>query len=482
MLRRTSPGPPPVYLFEDIDGRTLPLMPLAARRALDVLGRKLSLKGWLSLSLEDRVAVVRAGADERVDEAAAALCLARANPEAAEIEPAQEPASAAVPAVLGAALGPAHPLDDELWRSLHPLDRYALVKTAGKAERLAAAYTSIVARLVASPSPTPALTHLTSVGEAHIVDAATKPETQRRAVASACVRTTREVIQAVASATMPKGDVLAVARVAGILAAKGTPGLLPLCPAVRTTSASVDFEALPERGELHVRAAVEAVDRTGVEMEAMVAASVAALTVYDMIKSADRWATIEQVRLEEKRGGKSGVVRGRERASEGASDLLVALREAPLNVDEARLHVEHPGAGATCVFVGTVRDTNEGRAVVALEYEAYPSMALAEMRRIAEELAAEAPGVRLAVIHRTGSLAVGDAAVVCAASAPHRDEAYRACRGLIDRVKARVPIWKREHGPEGAYWVGWRDARCPDEGHHPEGLHGDGHDDAAHHH
>jgi molybdopterin synthase catalytic subunit len=146
--------------------------------------------------------------------------------------------------------------------------------------------------------------------------------------------------------------------------------------------------------------------------------------------------------------------------------VLVALRDTPLSVDEARVHVEHPGAGAVCLFVGTVRDTNEGRPVALLEYEAYPSMALAEMRRIAEEVAAEAPGLRLSVIHRTGALAVGEAAVVCAASAPHRDEAYRACRALIDRVKARVPIWKREHGPDGAYWVGWRDARC--EGEHAD--------------
>jgi molybdopterin synthase catalytic subunit len=145
---------------------------------------------------------------------------------------------------------------------------------------------------------------------------------------------------------------------------------------------------------------------------------------------------------------------------------LLALRDTPLSVDEATAHVSHPGAGAVCVFLGAVRDVNEGRAVVKLEYEAYASMALAEMGRIADELAAEIPGVRLAVVHRSGALSVGDLAVVCAASAPHRDEAFRACRALIDRVKARVPIWKREHGPDGAYWVGWQDARCdPHEAH-----------------
>jgi molybdopterin synthase catalytic subunit len=142
------------------------------------------------------------------------------------------------------------------------------------------------------------------------------------------------------------------------------------------------------------------------------------------------------------------------------SAALVALRSEALSLDEAVAHVKHAGAGAVCVFLGMVRDRDDGRAVSKLEYEAYPAMALAEMKRIAEELTAETPGVRLAVLHRTGSLGVGDAAVVCAASAPHRGEAYAACRGLIDRVKARVPIWKREHGPDGAWWVGWEDARC----------------------
>jgi molybdopterin synthase catalytic subunit len=150
---------------------------------------------------------------------------------------------------------------------------------------------------------------------------------------------------------------------------------------------------------------------------------------------------------------------------------FVALREVALSTDEALSHVQHAGAGAVCIFLGTVRDHNDGRAVVKLEYQAYGAMAVAEMKRIADELTAEMPGVRVAVLHRTGSLVVGDVAVVCAASASHRAEAYAVCRALIDRVKARVPIWKREHGPDGAYWVGWEDARCAE----------DLHDHAAHH-
>jgi len=144
---------------------------------------------------------------------------------------------------------------------------------------------------------------------------------------------------------------------------------------------------------------------------------------------------------------------------------LVSLRDSPPSIDEAVACVRHAGAGAVCVFLGTVRDHNEGRAVSKLEYEAYASMATAEMQRIVDELHIEIPGARLAVVHRVGALDVGDVAVVCAASASHRDEAYRACRALIDRVKSRVPIWKREHGPEGAHWVGWHDARCQDEDH-----------------
>jgi molybdopterin synthase catalytic subunit len=147
------------------------------------------------------------------------------------------------------------------------------------------------------------------------------------------------------------------------------------------------------------------------------------------------------------------------------SEPLVALREDVISADEAMASVAHGGAGAISVFSGTVRDENEGRPVVKLEYQAYAAMALAEMKRIVDELTAEIPGARLAVLHRVGTLNIGDTAVVCASSAPHRDAAFRACRALIDRIKARVPIWKREHGPGGAYWVGWQDARCGEDEH-----------------
>ncbi len=139
---------------------------------------------------------------------------------------------------------------------------------------------------------------------------------------------------------------------------------------------------------------------------------------------------------------------------------LFEVREAPLSADEALAAVRRPEAGGIALFLGMVRDHNDGRAVTLLEYEAYVPMAKKEMRAIAGEIESEIDGVRLAVLHRVGRLEVGDTAVICAASAPHRGEAFRACRALIDRIKERVPVWKREHGPDGPYWVGWEDARC----------------------
>ncbi|MGH8310125.1 MAG: molybdenum cofactor biosynthesis protein MoaE [Steroidobacteraceae bacterium] len=147
-----------------------------------------------------------------------------------------------------------------------------------------------------------------------------------------------------------------------------------------------------------------------------------------------------------------------------SSNRLFALRDRALSVDEALSFVTRPEAGGVVIFVGTVREQNEGRAVRLLEYEAYGSMAERELARICDELEQEISGVRLAVLHRVGRLDVGELAVICAASAPHREEAFRACRSLIDRIKSRVPIWKREHGPEGPYWIGWQDARTDSSG------------------
>ena len=139
---------------------------------------------------------------------------------------------------------------------------------------------------------------------------------------------------------------------------------------------------------------------------------------------------------------------------------LFEIRDEAFSSDEVIAAVSHPSAGGIAVFVGVVRDENDGQKVVRLEYEAYASMAVKQMTEIGKEIAEEIPGTRLAAVHRVGSLEIGDTAIICAASAPHRGEAFKACRALIDRIKERVPIWKREHGPDGPYWVGWQDARC----------------------
>jgi molybdopterin synthase catalytic subunit len=153
-----------------------------------------------------------------------------------------------------------------------------------------------------------------------------------------------------------------------------------------------------------------------------------------------------------------------------AERIKADLREARLSLDEAIAHVSHAGAGGLSVFVGVVRDHNDGRQVTRLDYSAYTAMAKREMQAIADEIEVEVSGVRVCALHRVGELDVGDAAIVCAASAPHRGEAFDACRLLIDRIKAREPIWKREWGPHGAAWVGWEDARCTpgESGHSPD--------------
>ncbi|NBU38769.1 MAG: cyclic pyranopterin monophosphate synthase MoaC, partial [Actinobacteria bacterium] len=139
---------------------------------------------------------------------------------------------------------------------------------------------------------------------AHMVDVGDKSATKRRAVARATVRTTAEVTAAISDGSMKKGDVLAVARIAGIQAAKRTSDLIPLCHPLAITKVSVDLTV--NGTSIEIEAAVETVGQTGVEMEALTAASVAALTVYDMCKSADKAMTITDVALWEKSGGRSG--------------------------------------------------------------------------------------------------------------------------------------------------------------------------------
>lgn len=142
-----------------------------------------------------------------------------------------------------------------------------------------------------------------------MVDVSAKPETAREAVARAVLRMRPETLRAIRRGNAPKGDVLGVARTAGILAAKRTPDLIPLCHPLRLTRVDVRFDGLRGGRHLTVEARVQTVDKTGVEMEAMTAAAVAALTVYDMVKAVERGVTITRVELVEKSGGKSGTWR-----------------------------------------------------------------------------------------------------------------------------------------------------------------------------
>ena len=148
------------------------------------------------------------------------------------------------------------------------------------------------------------LTHLNERGEARIVDIGGKAITARRAVARAKIEAKPETVEAIAGGTLKKGDALAVARIAGIMAAKKTSDLIPLCHPIALNK--VEVEIVVENGQLVITATAETSDRTGVEMEAMTAASVAALTLYDMAKGIDRGMRITAVELVEKSGGKSG--------------------------------------------------------------------------------------------------------------------------------------------------------------------------------
>ena len=150
------------------------------------------------------------------------------------------------------------------------------------------------------------LTHFDERGAARMVDVAAKPETHRVAIATGSIRMRPATLAIVLAGTAKKGDVLGVARIAAIQAAKRTAELIPLCHPVALTSVAVDFTPDEKNARIECRATVECTARTGVEMEALTAVQVALLTIYDMCKAVDRGMTMEAIRLVEKHGGKSG--------------------------------------------------------------------------------------------------------------------------------------------------------------------------------
>ena len=147
----------------------------------------------------------------------------------------------------------------------------------------------------------------------------------------------------------------------------------------------------------------------------------------------------------------------------GGAVVRAELTREPL--DGARLvsEVSDPSCGGIATFLGVVRDQDEGRQVVALEYDAYDTLAASQLRAVADEALARWPDARIALQHRAGRLVVGEVSVAIAVACPHRAEAFACCCYVIDRVKEAVPIWKREESPEGARWLEGHDYK-PAEG------------------
>lgn len=151
------------------------------------------------------------------------------------------------------------------------------------------------------------LTHFDKGGKARMVDVSEKPVSEREAVAKGLVSMKTATLQMIGNSTISKGDVLGVARVAGIMAAKKTSELVPMCHPLNVASVTIDFDIDKKNSRIHIESRVKITGQTGVEMEALTAVSVAALTIYDMCKSADRGMIISDIMLVEKRGGKSGI-------------------------------------------------------------------------------------------------------------------------------------------------------------------------------
>ena len=289
-----------IYRFDEV-GESLHLVPVAARRALDHAGVKLSLTGWRSLPLELRQGLVQVGVAAEVDVDHVKGAMRRAEPPAKAIEPTTDPPSDAVPAEVREAFGPERDIPDSLWASLTRLDRFALAKAAEKRrpDRLAQVYDEIVGQSSVS-------THLAPGGGVRMIDVAEKRPSKRRAVAESRVTMNEDAFGRLARADAPKGDVLGAARLAGIMAAKRTSDIVPLCHPLSLTHVGVELELERDARAVRVTATVEAFDRTGVEMEALHAASASALTVYDMLKAFDRAMVIGPTQLLAKSGGRSG--------------------------------------------------------------------------------------------------------------------------------------------------------------------------------
>lgn len=294
-----------IYEVDDVDER-LELLPMAARRALDCAGLKLTLSGWRAQSVEWRQKLTELGSNDAVDVPRVLECLSTLGELASRVsvEPVpivHEPPAASVPIQVSRAFGEERPIPSAAWSALSALDRYVLAKVAIKArpDRIERAYREIVGQSAVS-------SHLEPSGGVRMVDVGAKPISERFARAETRVRLSQVALQRLLQGHGPKGDVLGVARVAAIQAAKKTADIIPLCHQLMLTRVSVDFSIDRDAGAVSVQVVVHARDRTGVEMEALTAASVAALTIYDMLKGVDRAMVIGPTQLVEKRGGRTG--------------------------------------------------------------------------------------------------------------------------------------------------------------------------------
>jgi cyclic pyranopterin phosphate synthase len=290
------------YRLFSIDGdENLTLIPLCARRVLDALGLKLSLDAWQGLELEARGTLAEAGSGRVVDRSLALGVLSRLELPTAAHAVEDEPSGTVVPEAVVAALGSERPLVSAVWAALCPLERWALVKVArrGHSERLEQVYDEIVGHSRHS-------VHLRPDGSVRMVDVSEKTATERNATAESRISLAPTAFELLIRGNAPKGDVLSTARLAGIMAAKRTDELIPLCHSIRLSSVAVDCNLEAASCSVSIVARAKSLDRTGVEMEALVAASVAALTIYDMMKAFDRGMTIGPTRLVAKSGGNSG--------------------------------------------------------------------------------------------------------------------------------------------------------------------------------
>jgi cyclic pyranopterin phosphate synthase len=298
-----------VSLFEFDEAKDLSLMPMAARRALDWAGRRLPLAGWQGLSGEARQTLVRLGAAPQVDVARVLEVIAPVAGTVEVMAPPRDPAANTPPNEIIAAYASFGPILESTWRGLSPLARYALAKVAVKKrpERLRAVYQELIEPTRDSTLVTPYAVspHLSEQGGVRMVDVASKPITHRSALAETTVTLTAQTFQRLVARDVPKGDVLGIAQTAGIMAAKKTSDLIPLCHPLALTRVEVTLTPVPPN-QVHITARVEAHERTGVEMEAMTAVSVAALTLYDMLKALDKGITFGPTQLVAKSGGKSG--------------------------------------------------------------------------------------------------------------------------------------------------------------------------------